>query len=439
MVKVNKRGVGFKLIMVSILTLLLLIPSIFIMNLIRERENRSNEVKHEISSKWGGRQIVAGPFISVPGIQRNQHPENKSGDAQIWLHVLPAFIEVNGEIIPEKRYRSLYETVVYNADLEISGYFVIPTEEEITRDGIDLKWNEAGFYTGIDDMKGIKNKVEILFSGKKYEANPVVFSRDLASSGIGISNLEINDMPEGSILKFSFRLDLNGSENISFYPVGKETVVNLASKWDSPSFTGNYLPEVRTVTDTGFSAKWNIFHLNRSYPQHWYNNEYSIYQSEFGVDFVQGVDNYQKNMRTAKYSLMIIGLTFLAFFMIEIMNKLNIHPVQYILTGFAITIFYTLLLSFSEYMNFDLAYLISAGSVITLISLYSLSLFREKTRVWIVTGVLVLLYLYLFVVLQLKDFSLLIGSIGLFIVIATVMYLTRKINWYEIGSEDEKI
>jgi inner membrane protein len=217
-----------------------------------------------------------------------------------------------------------------------------------------------------------------------------------------------------------------------FVPVGIETEVECSSEWNNPSFTGNFLPDSREVSENGFKANWKILHLNRNFPQKWTGTDFNIYSSVFGVEFLIPVDDYQKTMRTAKYAIMFITFTFLSFFLIELLNKKAIHPIQYLLIGFSLLVFYTLLLSLTEHMMFNLAYIIAGLANIILISAYTKSVLKSTQQTFIILGILLLLYGYLFVVLQLQDYALLMGSIGLFIVLATLMYLTRKIDWFSV-------
>jgi inner membrane protein len=188
------------------------------------------------------------------------------------------------------------------------------------------------------------------------------------------------------------------------------------------------LPVERTVTEQGFTAKWKVLHLNRNYPQYWKGRGHDLSQSTFGVRLFRPVDIYQKSMRTAKYALMFIVFTFMAFFISEVMNRLRVHPVQYLLIGLAMIVFYTLLLSISEH-------LISAGAVIGLFSGYAKAILKNRAVTVMVSGVLAILYAYLYILLQLEDYALLMGSVGLFGVLSAVMYLTRKIDWYAIQPE----
>jgi len=225
-------------------------------------------------------------------------------------------------------------------------------------------------------------------------------------------------------------LDLNGSSSLYFIPIGKETNVSLTSAYKTPSFDGAFITDSNIVDNKGFKANWKVLNLNRNFPQEWTNSAYNISEAAFGVNLLIPVDHYQKSMRSAKYAIMFILLTFLVFLFTEILNGFKIHPVQYLLVGLALIIFYTLLLSISEHVGFTWAYLISSGAIILLISLYSKTIFKENRLMALLAGILIILYGFLFVILRSEDYALLIGSIGLFIVLCVIMYLSRKIKWY---------
>ncbi|HTI08984.1 MAG TPA: cell envelope integrity protein CreD, partial [Puia sp.] len=230
-------------------------------------------------------------------------------------------------------------------------------------------------------------------------------------------------------LEFSTTVKLKGSGNLLFVPVGKETRAEAASSWADPSFTGSFLPDVRTVKDSGFVADWRVLYLNRNYPQQWKEGVYELTKAAFGVSLIVPVDTYQQTTRSVKYAILIILLTFTAFFLIEWIYARAIHSLQYVLVGFALCLFYTLLLSFAEYIGFNQAYLIAALATIVLIAWYVRSILRSSKMSLFVGLLLALQYGFIFTLIQLQDYALLMGSIGLFLTLAVVMYFSRKIKW----------
>ncbi|MAL17118.1 MAG: cell envelope integrity protein CreD [Balneola sp.] len=422
-----KHSLGTRLFIIAFLTLILLIPALLIQNLISEREDRRDLVADEISQKWGSEQDLVGPIITIP-YKYYFKGEDDVEQTIRYAHFLPENLNIEGEVLPEVRYRGIYEVIVYNSKLSVSGNFPAIDLDGFKIPEEDFLPENAFVSFGISDMTGIKDFVTINWEGEALLANPGIETNDVLQSGISIAP----DIQPGEPYSFSFELNLNGSTGMRFSPVGKQTAVELSSIWANPSFTGNFLPVDREVSEAGFEANWKVLHLNRNFPQQWTGANQEISNSTFGVDLLLGVDEYQKTMRTAKYAIMFISLTFLTFFMIELLSKNIIHPLQYLLIGFALLIFYTLLLSISEYVVFSFAYIIASTAIISLITIYSYSILSDKLKTGVIAGVLIILYGYLYILLQLQDFALLLGSLGLFVVLSVVMYLTRNINWFEI-------
>lgn len=429
-----KHSIGARLSIIAFLSLLLLIPSFLIQDLISERNDRRDSVAEEISQKWGKEQTIIGPIISVP--YRHYFKTNDQMEQTIrYAHFLPEDLNIKGSIAPEVRYRGIYKVIVYNSNLSISGNFPSPDPNSLSIPLKDFLLSDAFVSVGISDMTGIKDFIKIDWNDEKHLADPGIKSNDVLESGISISpDLETGD----KAYHFNFDLNLNGSSGLLFSPVGKQTTIHLSSDWPNPGFTGNFLPMNREVSSSGFSSDWKVLHLNRNFPQQWLGSNQKVSDSAFGVDLLLSVDEYQKTLRTAKYAIMFISLTFLTFFMIELLSKKVIHPVQYLLIGFALLIFYTLLLSISEYLVFKVAYLLASAVIILLITIYSYSVLSDKLKTGIIFGVLVLLYGYLYILMQLQDYALLMGSFGLFIVLALIMYLTRNIDWFEIMSHQNQ-
>ena len=424
-----KRSVSLKIVSIGILILLLLIPAGLIRNLIYERQSRRDSVVREISDKWGDSQTITGPFITVPFKRYFKDSDGKTQYNLNYLHVLPETLEVAGDIKPEVRYRSLFEAVLYNVNLQFSGNFKLPPQSQLNIDQNNILWDKAYLSLGITDMRGIQDKIVISFNGTTYDANPGLKTTDLADAGVGTL---LRRLTPNEPNKFSFALNLNGSDQISLIPVGETNTLKIVSKWPSPSFNGAFLPANREVRNDGFSANWKILHLNRNYPQFWEGAQYKVLPSAFGLQLRLTADIYQKSTRLAKYAIMFLAFTFAAFFFSEIINKRRVHPIQYILIGLAILIFYTLVLSLSEHMHFNFAYILSALAVTLMISGYAKAIVANPKFAFTIFGLLTILYSYLFIVLQLEDYALIMGSIGLLVILAIVMYMTRKINWYEI-------
>ncbi|MBC8485734.1 MAG: cell envelope integrity protein CreD [Bacteroidetes bacterium] len=424
-----KNSITLKLIIIGFLILILLIPSKMIDSLIKERESTRDSAIVEVGSKWGKTQTIAGPVLTVPYKDFIKNEDDKVKENIKFAHFLPEELDITGKIHPQNLNRGIYEIVVYNSELKFNGSFSPPNFKELNISENDLIWEDAFLTIGITDMRGIKEKIELNWDDKQFLVSPGLESRDIIQSGVSanvpIDTVNINNKN----YTFSYNININGSEELNFIPLGKETNVTLNSSWNNPGFDGAFLPDKREITDDGFNAEWKILHLNRAYPQQWKGNSYNIDESKFGVKLLFPVNEYQKIMRSSKYSILFIFLTFLVFFFVEVINKKRIHPLKYLLVGLGLTIFYTLLLSLTEHLNFNYAYLIASVSIILLITFYSKNFLVSKFLTILMGVILTALYLFLYSLLQLQDYALLMGSIGLFIVLAIVMYFSRKIDY----------
>ena len=439
--KVNnwiKRSVTVKLFSIGFLILILLIPTSMLESLIRERQEIRNSAIEEVSSKWGGRQTFGGPVLTVPYFTQLKDERGNIEKVKRYAHFLPEEIKITGDIHPEKRYRGIYVVVLYEANLHVSGRFSIPDYKETGLNESEFLPDEAFVSIGITDLKGVKDIVQMKLDDSTFTFGPGIPTHDVLASGISVKC----QAEKIANRNFSFDLNLNGSTNLSFLPFGKETIVKLNSAWGNPSFEGSFLPDERSVSDSGFTASWKVLQLNRNYPQQGvgayigntdgndYENNADNGYAAFGVRLMLPVDEYLKTMRSVKYCLMLIIITFLTFFFVEVLNKRRIHPIQYLLVGFAVCLFYVMLLSISEQLNFSAAYLISAAAIVLLITYYAKHIFMDRKLTLIFSSLLILLYGFFYSLLQLEDYALLLGSLGLFIILATIMFLTRKVNWY---------
>jgi inner membrane protein len=430
-------------VIIGILALLLMIPEVFISELVHEREYRQKEAIAEVGSKWGGRQDVAGPIVVLPFWQTEK--DTLHTRIKHFAYFLPDELNINASVSPQEKHRGIYKVMLYNTRLHLSGSFKnIPLDKLQLPPG-DILWNEAYLQFNLTDVKGLNDELNINWNNKilQLATDNRVPDGSLAAS---LPVLNVNDFNN---IHFAADLNFNGSEQLLFTPVGKTTAIVVNSSWPHPSFNGNILPQSSKINNNGFTATWKSLSHKRTFPQQWKDNpdmlksvpetifqprdDYSsatiVNQQSFGVDLFIPVNNYQKTLRSVKYSTICILLTFAAFFLIETTSNRPVHPFQYGLIGLAILLFYTLLLSFSEYIGFNLSYVIASICTIGLIAWFSHGILGSKRLALILAAILVLMYTYLFTILQLQDYSLLLGSIGLFITLAVVMQFSKKIKW----------
>jgi inner membrane protein len=307
----------------------------------------------------------------------------------------------------------------------MTGSFEIPGQKEDA--DMDIKWENAYYTLGITDNRGIIKDLVMISDNGMIDAQPGVYDHDISSSGVSFPS-EIS--PGTTRLEFEINLGLRGSSGIFFTPTGKSTSVNIESSWTAPSFTGNYLPETRTMGDQGFSAHWYITHLNRNFPQSWFGSSYQPEEEHFGVNLLQEVDHYRKSERSAKYGLLFIAFTYLVFLFIELSSDRKIHLFHYFLVALSLVLFFSLLNSLSEQIGFGFAYLISSGSTIALLSVFSGILLKKPKYIIMIGGMLILLYAFIYILLSLNEFAYLAGNIGLFISLAVIMWLSAKTDLF---------
>lgn len=443
---------------IGLMTLLMMIPIIYVKNIIYEREERQQQATREISNKWAGRQNIIGPVIGIP-FWRNDDADTSSKKS-VYKHIayfLPDNLNITATVNPKEKHRGIFKVMLYDTKINISGSF---NQLDISKLNIPVDkfiWNEAFITMNIADNKGLNDQLTLKWKDSTIELSPRIGSANEGMTAL----LKTASFEDFTNANFSTSIDVNGSEQLLFTPVGKSTTVNVNSVWKHPSFSGSMLPQTTDVSDSGFKASWKSMAHKRNFPQQWVDGAYkldtyfpaevtnnqvrfdesggtsvttnvstaSIGSSAFGVDLFIPINGYQKTLRTIKYAMLCILLTFAAFFLIETANKKSAHPFQYGLIGLALILFYTLLLSISEYTGFNAAYLIASAATIGLIGWFVKSILQSGRATTILSVVLVLIYSYVFSLLQLQDYSLLLGSIGLFFTLAVVMYFSKKLQW----------
>lgn len=444
----QRNALSVKIVLIGLLILILLIPIAMVRGVISERSRNAQDAIREVQDKWSNAQTVTGPYLEIPFEEEvtSVSYENNQEKTQIRkirksLYVLPENLDISGTLETEILRRGPYEIVVYKTPLELSGTFALPQDKK-SRDRKYLL-SQASLSIGLSDLRGISEQITIDWDGTPLPCHSGLPANSIAATGV---TTDLPDLQAGDTVRFSVRLHLKGSQSMQFAPLGKTTRVRLASDCPTPSFNGSFLPEQRDVTDSGFTAEWKVLNLNRNYPQNftsdWKDQNLNTRSTRhfgesyndnplalFGVDLLLPVEQYQQATRSVKYASLFIILTFVICFFVEITRKKNIHPFQYLLVGLALCLFYTLLISISEYLGFGWAYLIAAVMTIALLVCYLAGLLKIKRTACLIGGLLALLYAYIYILLQMETYALLTGSIGLFIILAIIMRFSLKINW----------
>lgn len=456
-----KFSLSWKLFIVGFLIAILMIPTGLIAVLVNERQNRQEEAFREVSGKWGYEQTITGPVLSVPYkvvTESLVNGQKKTEETVRYAHFLPDTLNIEGTVDPEVRKRGIYEIAVYSAKLKIAGEFAAPDFSKWSIAPELIMADKAYISLGIPDMRGIKENINLKWNDKTAAMGPGLPNNEVLGSGAS-AMVAYDKNDKGKKYSFSTELSLNGSRDLFFTPLGKTTGVKLASNWPSPSFQGAFLPDKSELGEGGFTAEWKVLELNRNFPQSWlgamnfnsgidrmpvYDEKFpasatgGLNDGNFGVRLLVPADEYQQTTRTLKYSILVLALTFLVLFFFEALNKKQVHPLQYILIGLALSLFYVLVLSLAEQVGFDWAYVLAAAATVGLIALYSKSIFCGWKPALVEALILLFIYGFIYIILQLEDYSLLVGAIGLFAILSTVMYMSRKIDWYGLGGGEKE-
>lgn len=418
----KKARPGLKLLLIAGMCVAFLIPQALIQNLVSERQGTERSAENEVFEKWGGNQTLTGPFIEVT------YSWNVSTERHAMI-LLPEQLEVKGDVSTKALKRGIYDFTTYETELDLTGQFKLPKDFDKNQHNKIWHFEDARVIVDITNLRGLRDNVTFNLNGTKY---------DMEACGEywnGLScPIDLSCLLEGKTLDFAVTIPFKGSGNLMFAPLGQTTVVNLNSDCTTPSFNGYYLPDERQVNDKGFQASWKVLAINRDYPQFFSrnsDNHRQLSSSTFGVNLKVPVEQYQQTDRAIKYAFLIILLTFAAVFFVEMRKSTPIHPVQYLLIGIALIIFYTLLLSFSEHINFGLSYLIASVMTIGMIVVFMASIAKDRKTALGIGLLLTVLYTFIYVLLQLESYALLVGSVGLFIILGIAMFATQKIDWYK--------
>jgi inner membrane protein len=443
----SNRSPSVKLGIAILIGLVLSIPLFSVWLMVYDREHQSTAAKASIAEGWGGPQIVAGPLLVIP--YRTTVTENATEGAKpvvhtrvVWqqLTLSPETVALSTEVRPDLRKRSIYEVVVYEAAVRGKARFAMPAD--LSRFGVapaDLALDRAELHFGVSDPRGLAGNPNIAAAGHALRLQPG--GGTAATGGAGFfAWLDATGLG-GAPLEVAFDYNVRGNESLALAPDAGETLWRLHSSWPSPSFQGGFLPAQPSVGARGFDAVYRIGNLalgrslvatgaaaERKAPDEVRGAE-GAGPHQAAVRLMQPVDLYSQVDRAAKYGFLFIGFTFVAFLLFDLIGGVRVSGVEYLLVGAALVLFFVLLLAFAEVIGFTPAYLVAAGAIVGLETAYSAAVLGSWRRAGFIFGLLSALYVVLYVLLSLEAFSLLIGSLMLFVALAGVMYLTRNLNW----------
>ncbi len=466
------RSIGLKLIIVCALVLLMAIPAMFISYIAFERSDRADEVTREISQRYGGEQYISGPMVVVPYAKADVGGHlAETGFYTVFAETGEAVFE---NMSTDIRQRSLFKVPTYEGAGTLSSHFgAVKTLAEDS--GLILKWEQAKLVVALSDVRGLNTDVTVKIDGgsaRKFEPADIneypdmsdnslkTAVREIATSGPNRTvshiptpvthngwmrshqNQSYLSVPVGDVLskdvpfKAVVKLSVSGVSRFGISPFAQSTQVRLSSDWADPGFSGGFPPQDRDISAAGFNASWSVPYLRRGIRAHGKSHNLISLTSDsklMTVQFVSTNNPYQTVNRALKYSVLFIGMVFLAYFLFEVIVGVRVHPAQYILIGLAQSIFYLLLLAFSERIGFTGAFVISSGATITATAGYAGAVFGGRAYIWRAGLVFSLVYGLLYSLMRMQDFALMIGALASFIAIAMTMYLTRGLDWYGLS------
>lgn len=427
------QTVTAKVLGIGVLALLMTIPLMQVSGLVSERQQLRETAIAQIAQGWGGQQVLGGPVLTVPtlsqlAVAQNQPPQTRAGSESM----LADELKMDVALAVQTRSYGIYTAPVFVSTVKLSGRFRVEDLAQFRR-ASNAQWQagKAELRLPIGDLRGLQEITYLRINGQpaRFESSAerlgpwsnVVVPIDLAALADQPINVEIG-------------LKLAGTEALQLLPLARSTDVTMRAPWNDPSFVGAALPLEHKIDASGFSAHWHLLDLNRSYGQHWTDAgdgmDKALQASTFGVQLYQPVDVYQRNVRAGKYGLLFIAMTFVAFFLFEILKRLRVHPVQYLLVGAALATFYVVLLALSEQIGFGAAYALAAAAVALIVGGYAMAVLHARRAGLLLGGVLGLIYAMLYGLIAAEQYALLIGALVLLVMVALMMYLTRHIDWY---------
>ncbi len=414
---------GIKALVVTGLVLAFLIPLILVQGLVDDRISMRNKAEESIIEPTGGKLYIFGPYLAVPYVRQDGY-QTITGD----MLVLAGKLVIESSITTETRTRGLFTAPVFTAELNMEGEILAAGVQSTVPFDAQLDWKNARLVIELRDLRSLYDSPSIQWNGsdiafKSQAKSGEVYGRAIASTV---------KAAEGGRYSFSARLKVRGGRTIRFLEPAGEVRASLSGDWASPSFRGYVAPVERSVSDAGFSASWYLPESSQLMPVVFDAKDLagrSAEETAFGLDLLDGVDGYDAAKRAVRYGILFIVVPFAALFLFELLTRSRVHPVQYALIGFANCLFYLLLLSLSEIIGFEWAYVLAASVCAALTGMYSAASLKSRKGLFLIPG-LAILYGYLYSALRSEDYALLIGSLGLLALLAAAMYATRRIDWY---------
>jgi inner membrane protein len=422
---------SLKAAILTAIALGLLIPLTLLSTLVAERVSQRDAAVKSVARGWGDRQWLAGPIIAIPVTTDGEHSRTRE-----W-YVLPDHLDLAVElnVEAERRRLGIYEVPVYVARVHATGEFDLAREiQRLTRGetALHVHLDQARLLLPVTDPRGLRALAAAAPAIKDFEPSDRFPLPVLAAPLTDTVELS------GGRQRFDLTYEVAGTQSLGFLPLARSVDVSAHGNWPDPGFTDGFLPLERHIDARGFTASWHVLNVNRTYGDRWFQDSTpaaTVLASGFGVELVQPVDIYQRCTRAVKYGGLFIALSFLTLFLVETLLRRPLHPIQYGLMGLALSVFYLLLLALAEQVGFFAAYVVASAALCTLMGVYLAGALQAARAGAVAAGVFSITYALLYLLVTSESYALLAGSLALFALLATVMLLTRKVDWYAPGIE----
>jgi len=422
----------FKALGIGFLALLMLIPLFKVDGLISERQDLRRQALAQIAQGWGTQQVLGGPVLAIP-----KHVRTTNDKEYVTVEreeiLLADALKIDGTLAVDERHYGIYSAPVYSATLKLHARFVASDFAALEKDDAQWQWQRAELRLPLSDVRGLRSVSVFRINGvdaRFRSGSEAVTGITSIATSLDLSTLRSKDFD------VDIEMVIAGTERFDVLPLARNSEVNLSAPWPNPSFGGAFLPVKSEVDKTHFSAHWQVLDINRSFGQRWEQSRESsasFANANFGFALYQPAGVYQQNVRAGKYGLLVITLTFIAVFLCEVLKRLRVHALQYLLVGVALATFYVVLLALSEQIGFKFAYLAAAIAVVTMIGGYIGAILGTWRAGLTLASLLSLIYALFYVLVVSEQYSLLMGALALLVTVAAMMFLTRRVDWYAMS------
>lgn len=403
-----------RFLLIGTITILLLAPLARVIFLIEERKDRAEAIKEEIRSEWGSDFLYQGLVLRIP---LKNHKAGKR-----YHFFFPESEKTTLNVNASSKKRGIYHVPVFQSTNYTTAEFI----PNLNDSSLDLSKAQIGLLALSETRISNMGKIEVNGKGLEIEQESIA---EASPDKLFYATAPFTIDKSTTQIAVNTGYTINGSGKIILKDFAKKSTYHMNSNWENPSFSGTSLPNPDSFElKKGFKSSWSMMNIAQNTKVGIDHSKPYGKLSEASVDFLEAIDQYQLNERTVKYAILVILLTFTVFYLIELIGKMSIHPIHYLMVGLSLILFYVILLSFSEQFGFARSYLAAGIGILSLLSWYAYSVLRSLKFALTILTAISILYGFLYVLVNLETYALIVGSMGLFVVLAAIMSFTRRLK-----------